>query len=240
MNKKRFQFKDLNIIENVKELSEKIRTTFEEPKYHLIRVPNKKLEKQENVIKNFKDIFETEKFRYNEDYLKIKKKDINELLEKKPNRHTFVFYCEILRCAKTQCKKYIGVSYERFVGSPNDSTMIQGTIGRLTGYDDNGESICFTNIDSLIHYENLWTGQYELLKKELFGIQIPQNITKVDNMTYSTGTFNSTKFIAELSENCSEPVKKDRGELNHQEIHGEKGEEEGIKWFVKNLKEKIK
>ena len=36
------------------------------------------------------------------------------------------------------------------------STMIQGSFGRLTGYDDNGDSICYTNIQSLQNYVKLW------------------------------------------------------------------------------------
>ena len=36
--------------------------------------------------------------------LKTKKGDINDILKKQPEISTFIFYCEILRCAKTQFK----------------------------------------------------------------------------------------------------------------------------------------
>ena len=93
---------------------------------------------------------------YNQNYLKTKKDDINDILKKQPEKGTFVFYCEILRCAKTQYKKYIGISYERYVSNPSDSSIIQGSFGRLTGYDDNGDNICYTNIPSLEKYIKLW------------------------------------------------------------------------------------
>ena len=50
----------------------------------------------------------------------------------------------------------IGVLYERYTkSSPNDSVIIQGLLGRMTGYDDNGLSICFTNVDTIGRYKKL-------------------------------------------------------------------------------------
>ena len=40
------------------------------------------------------------------------------------------------------------------------STIIQGLVGRLTGYDDNGTSICYTNIDTIQRYELLWNSKF--------------------------------------------------------------------------------
>ena len=77
------------------------------------------------------------------------------MLKIAPTQHTIIFYCEILRCAKTQHKTYIGISYERYNYKANDSSIIQGAVGRLTGYDDNGISICYTNIESINNYEKL-------------------------------------------------------------------------------------
>ena len=130
------------------------------------------------------------------------------LLQIKPDKHTFVFYCEILRCAKTQYKNFIGISYERYVDNPNDSSMIQGSFGRLTGYDDNGDSICYTNISSLENYVKLWDNNMEFDK----GIQWNTNTTnfnKEDDITHSTGTFNSVNNIEQLKDNCSGKVKKE-------------------------------
>jgi hypothetical protein len=209
------QFKDLCNENNVKELKTFIEDSYSTPRYHLIRVPNKRVHmngknNQEIVISNFTNIFESQ-YEFNIDYLKTKKDDINKLLINKPSKHTFVFYCEILRCAKTQIKKYIGISYERFVNNPNDSSIIQGSFGRLTGYDDNGESICYTNISTLENYVKLWKNNMEFKKGIIWNTKTT-NYNKTDDITYSTGTFNSVKYIGELKDNCSEKVKTERGD----------------------------
>jgi len=205
------QFKDLTNINNILELKTYIEEKFTNSRYHLIRVPNKRenvngTNNQDIVISNFKKVF-SNGYKYNKNYLKPKKGDINDILNKKPVKHTFIFYCEILRCAKTQYKEYIGVSYERFNNNPNDSSIIQGSFGRLTGYDDNGDSICYTNIPSLINYIKLWKNHMEFKK----GIEWNTKTTRYiesDDITHSTGTFNSVKNIEQLKNNCSEKVKK--------------------------------
>ena len=62
-----------------------------------------------------------------------------------------------MRCAITLKKTYLGILYE---GCPkciaHDTTIIQGLLGRATGYDDNGISIIFTNIESINKYQILW------------------------------------------------------------------------------------
>tara|TARA_B110000858_G_C17782169_1_gene465319 strand:+ start:173 stop:1765 length:1593 start_codon:yes stop_codon:yes gene_type:complete len=203
------QFKDLTICENVLELKTDIEK-YIIPRYHLIRVPNKRENKnrsnnQNIVISNFRKIF-GDNCEYNIDFLKVKKGDINDILKNEPIRHTFVFYCEILRCAKTQCKKYIGISYERFSNNINDSTIIQGSFGRLTGYDDNSVSICYTNLPSLENYIKLWNNDMEF-KEGIEWNTKTTNYDTVDNIAYSTGTFNSVKHIEQLKDGCSEKIK---------------------------------
>jgi len=210
------QFLDLTNIDNVRELKQDIETTFTNPRYHLARIPNKRENKdgtnnQSKVISNIKKVF-GKNYEYNKNYLKAKKGDINDILKKQPEKGTFIFYCEILRCAKTQYKKYIGISYERFVDNPNDSSIIQGTFGRDTGYDNNGDSICYTNIPSLENYIKLWDNDMEFKKGIKWNTKTTQYNEK-DDLTYSTGTFNSVKHIEQLKDNCSEKVKDiDRGE----------------------------
>ena len=232
-----FQYKDLINIENVKELESVIDVRFPEPMYHLIRVPNKRKDKQGKVISNFKNTFKTN-YVYNTSYLKTKKVDINKLLKVKPEKHTFVFICEILRCAKTQYKEFIGISYERYNSNPNDSSTIQGTMGRQTGYDDNGKSICYTNIESIDMYEKLWDNDFIFIE----GIIWNTNTTKYDettDMTYSTGTFNSVKNIEKLKDNCSEMVKEVRGDPIIKKFYGVEGQDKMIKFFKDELKSKM-
>jgi len=236
------QYQDLLNIDNVKELQTTIDEKYKEPRYHLIRVPNKRENKdgtnnQSRLISNIKKVFGVN-YEYNKNYLKSKKGDINDTLKRKPEKHTFIFYCEILRCAKTQYKKYIGISYERYVPNPNDSSIIQGSFGRLTGYDDNGDSICYTNIPSLENYIQLWENNMEFKEGIIWNTKTTQ-YDKDDNLTYSTGTFNSVKHIEQLKDGCSEKVKEDRGEPTIEKFYGEEGQEDMIKWFKDNLKVKM-
>ena len=236
------QFKDLTKLENVEEIKGDIETRFPTSRYHLIRVPNKRetkdgMNNQLKVISNFKTTF-GEEYEYNENFLKIKKGDINDILKKKPRKPTFLFYCEILRCAKTQKKKYIGVSSERYVSHPNDSSITQGSFGRLTGYDDNGDSICYTNIPSLINYIKLWENDMEFKEGIIWNTRTTQ-YDKDDDITYSTGTFNSVKYIEQLKEGCSEKIKKESGEPIIKKFYGENGQNEMIEWFKCNLKDKM-
>tara|TARA_R100000951_G_C2635051_1_gene179014 strand:- start:156 stop:1721 length:1566 start_codon:yes stop_codon:yes gene_type:complete len=187
-----FQCKELTVIDNVRELFDIVKK-FKENRYHLIRVPDKG-KGQQLVIDNFKSVFEEQDCEYNDGYLNDKS-DFNELLSEEPNKHTFVFYCQKARCAKTfQVKKYIGISYERFAKKFNDSTILQSSIGRLCGYNDNGDSICYTNITSCENYIKLWENDlsYE-------GVEWNTSTTKYDKNEKCTKSkeksFNHAKNI---------------------------------------------
>jgi len=236
------QFKDLTSFDNVKELKYDIEEKYINPRYHIIRVPSKRENKdgtnnQEKVIINCKRIF-GEGYDYNKNHLKTKKGDINDIFKIKPNKHTFIFICETQRCAKTQFKKYIGVSYERYVSIPDDSSIIQGSFGRVTGYDDNGDSICYTNIPSLKNYIKLWDNDMDYKEGIVWNTKTTQ-YDKNDNITYSKGTFNSVKHIEQLKEGSSEKVKEDRGDPTIKKFYGKEGQNEMIKWFKDNLKDKM-
>jgi len=229
------QFQDLTIIDNVKALKECIESNFTNPRYHLIRVPNKRKNKdgsdnQSKVITNFKCVF-GENYEYN-NCLIDDKDDINDILIKQPDKHTFIYICEKYRCAKTIEKQHIGVSYERYVSSSGDSTIIQGLFGRDTGYNNNGDSICYTNIPSLENYIQLWENGMEFKEGTIWNTSTTQ-YNKKDDITSSTGTFNSVKHIEKLKDNCSEKVK----DIYRYKI-GEKGEL--IKWFTGNYPDRGK
>jgi hypothetical protein len=164
-----FQYKDLcgydkktdtvslSIDENIKEVQKKI-ATFKEPMYHIIRTPNGP--NSAIVIGNFQRVFGSICYeQYDKDsYCE----NINEILSEKPREHTFIFIKEKIRCAKTLNKKYLGVLYERYIKSvPNDAVIIQGLLGRMTGYDDNGLSICFTNVETIDRYKKLYDSDFK-------------------------------------------------------------------------------
>jgi hypothetical protein len=151
---------DDSVYENIREIKLYV-DSYERPRYHIIRTKNS--DDQEITIQNFKKIFNVDDY----DFIKHDSgkeqdiKDINTILIVTPEKHTFIFIKEMLRCAKTLKKKHLGVLYDRHVDNPDDATVIQGLVGRDTGYDNNGVSVCFTNIDSIERYEKLWNSNFE-------------------------------------------------------------------------------
>ena len=117
--------------------------------------------------------------------------DINSILITEPEIHRFIFIKEKLRCAKTLNKAHLGVVYERYTKSPNDAVVIQGLIGRGTGYDDNGESIYYTNIPSIEKYKKLWDSNFEDKT-----VKWNSKTTKMENnLLISSGTYTSPDLI---------------------------------------------
>jgi len=186
-----FQYEDLKNIDNVINLKQEISGRYKEPRYHIVRV-SKKGHSQEKIIDNLKITF-GEECEYIYDYLK-EATDLNVVLEIKPTKHSFIFICEKARCAKTIHKKYIGVLYDRI--TKNDSVLIQGLAGRMCGYDDNNDSICYTNIKSLKKYIKFWDNDLSL-----DGIRWNSASTKYDKSnetTISKGTRNSPENINKM------------------------------------------
>ena len=101
---------------------------------------------------------------FNFTYVESQLENINITLTKKPAQHTIIFIQEKLRCAKTLVKSYLCVLCERYVLDPDDSVIIQGLVGRLNGYDVNDDAICYTNIESVIKYQKLWSHKFENMK----------------------------------------------------------------------------
>jgi len=122
----------------------------------------------------------------------------------------------MLRCAKTLKKEFIGILYDRCSKVPDDSTIIQGLVGRNTGYDNNGISICYTNISSIERYEELWRTKFEDKT-----IRWNSKTTKFTNgILCGKDTFNDPKYYDEFSvssdssgDESKEPVIK---KFNHQ------------------------
>jgi hypothetical protein len=146
------------VFENIKEIKNDI-DKYKNPLYHIIRTKNG--EEQDLTIQNFKKIFNTDDYEFIKYDIESEIGDINKILIINPEKHTFIFIKEMLRCAKTLKKTFIGILYDRYSQNPYDSTIIQGLIGRDTGYDNNGISICYTNIDSIEKYEKLWKSNFE-------------------------------------------------------------------------------
>lgn len=124
-----------------------------EPRYHIIRTPRGHLHRI--VIENFRKVFPNFKL-ISEPSLGC---DINTVLEKKPNVHSFIFIKDKLRCAKTIQHKFIGVLYERVPEKPFYHVITQSLAGRLTGFHQNKQAVVFTTNthNYLIIKKNFWT-----------------------------------------------------------------------------------
>jgi hypothetical protein len=216
---------DEKVFENIQEIKDDI-NNYSIPLYHIIRTKNGV--EQEITIQNFKKIFNIKTHNFIKYDRESEIVDINKTLIIKPEKHTFIFIKEMLRCAKTLEKKYIGILYDRYSKNPDDTTVIQGLVGRDTGYDNNGISICYTNITSIGKYEELWNSNFEnkniewnsKTTKYTNGILSGKN-TYLDVDEYDGFTDNSNS-----SENNPEPA-----------IQKFKTQEEAKKYYTENLKQ---
>jgi hypothetical protein len=173
---------------NIKEIQDLIKETYNTAKYHIIRTPIGI--GSDIVIDNFKKIFGDE-FEYSKYDKDNKHSNINNILENKPGVDTFIFIKEKVRCSKTLNKDYIGIVYDRYTKSIDDAVVIQGLIGRGTGYDDNGTSIFFTNIESITKYKELWYSSFGNTQ-----VKWNSKTTKYKfNELVSSGTYVDPNFI---------------------------------------------
>ena len=195
-NKKTHEINYKTAFANINDLLSYI-SKCDEPLYHIIRTPNGY--RSDIVIENFKKCISGD-FQY---YIYDKDsdiQDINNILKIKPEVHTYIFIKEKLRCAITLVKTYLGILYERYTNSPDDAAIIQGLIGRGTGYDDIGKSMFFTNINSIEKYEKLWNSNFEDKT-----IKWNSKTTKRKNkLLYSTGTYNKASLIDGMSVSSEE------------------------------------
>jgi hypothetical protein len=174
------------IKKNVAELVAEI-NKFNNFRYHIIRTGggDRSKQTQENINNyicenNLDHLFEY--FEYNE----ISIDSINNRLIIEPLCHTIIYIKEKLRCSQTLVKLYLGICYERCTRTVNDSTIIQGLLGRLNGYDTPTDCICYTNIPSLLRYEKIWNSNFNDKSLKWFS----RTTTRENNLTTSKRTFN--------------------------------------------------
>jgi len=200
---------------------------YEESLYHIIRTPGGLTDK---VINNFKKyIGEYIQYRlYDKD---SDTKDINKILKIEPEQHTYIFIKEKLRCAKEIYKKYLGVLYERYTKSPDDTVVIQGLLGRDGGYDDNGKSVIYTNIPSIEKYEKLWNSNFEDKT-----VKWKSKTTKRKNdLLHSSGTYNNPSLIDGMS------VSSEESDEEHEPVIKKfKTQEEVKKYYNDELKSRFR
>lgn len=217
---------DIDVLDNIKELKTTI-DLYTNPLYHIIRTKNG--QEQILTIENFKKIFDNQCYNFVRYDTESEVEDINETLKITPTKHTLIFIKELLRCAKTLKKQYIGVLYDRCSKMPDDATIIQGLVGRDTGYDNNGISICYTNIDSIERYEALWESNFEDMN-----IRWNSKTTKyVNGILCGNGTFNDPE-----SDDTDVTIHENENVKSHI-IKKFKTQEEAKEYFNKELKSTI-
>lgn len=187
---------DQNVLKNVIELLQDIEK-YPDPRYHIIRTkvyPDDRITK-ENIIDRYPKYSENYNVKYYDGENDIE--NINNLLKTPPDKHTLIFIKEMLRCAKTLHKKYLGILYERYTKNPDDAVIIQGLCGRDTGYDNNGSTICYTNIDSIKRYEELWKNNFEVIENINWNSKTTKNLK---GKLTGGNTFNDSKCYGFSSE----------------------------------------
>ena len=218
---------DEEVFENIQEIKNDL-DNYSIPLYHIIRTKNGP--EQDLTIQNFKQIFNIDTYNFIKYDRESEIEDINKTLMIKPERDTFIFIKEMLRCAKTLKKKFIGILYDRYSKNPDDTTIIQGLVGRDTGYDNNGISICYTNINSIERYEELWKSNFEDKT-----IKWNSKTTKYTNGILSgKNTFNDPKDYDGFS-----VASDDSDETPEPLIRKFKTQEEAKDYYIKELKSKL-
>lgn len=126
------------------------------PFYHIIRTPRG--HKHAELIHDFKIAFEHMEFTfisepsYND--------NIYQLLLHKPNNHTFIFIIDKLRCAKSIHIQHLQICYDRFVMNPKYDSVLQGLIGRCTGYHNHTSHIQLFTFKTLLNSHSFNTQQH--------------------------------------------------------------------------------
>jgi hypothetical protein len=118
----------------------------------------------------------------------------------KPEKHTFIFIKEHLRCAVTlENKETFGVLYERISAQIADDAIIQGLLGRACGYNssigDNGIHV-FTNVDTVDRYNKFYDCGYDLNSNIWFrgcNTKNPKKQSRVDPNGFKHVTDGDTK-----------------------------------------------
>ena len=144
---------------NILELKEAI-DSFEKNRYHIIYA---RPDVSKRILYALKTYFvENNKYEIIE-YFDIKHLYITEdhdditniynLFDKRPRKQIIILINKPLHYGI--CKRYLGVLYDYMPSSINNGDIIKGMVAHLTGYNYNNESICFTNLYSVITYENM-------------------------------------------------------------------------------------
>ena len=230
--------KIVTAIENVTELKETIDEYFSDDfRFHFVRT--KAAEGQDKTRNNFKHVF-GENVKIIEFDMENKETDVNNIVKDKPDEHTFIFIKEKLRCAKTiENKNLVGIYYERYTGSvPDDDVIIQGMLGRSTGYNDNGDSIIYTNIPSINKYRKLLESKFDDRTINWISSSTIMRNSKIRGVNFYNTPDNIKGFKVVEYDNDTETREEKKARIARQKI--EREERKQAKILEKEEKQKIK
>ena len=80
--------------------------------------------------------------------------DINEILQVRPTKITFIVIKDMFYASKTLCDKHVGALYDRCGGK--DDTNLQSLLGRACGYGKSKRTIVFTSLATVSNYLKFW------------------------------------------------------------------------------------
>jgi hypothetical protein len=145
-------------------------------------------------MNNIKSVFNNDKDKkiflirnYSNDDDEIALIDLNKsYLNYQPNKHTIIIIKEKIRCSYTINKTHIGILYERKAETvfQNETTIIQGFLGRACGYYDNSNRniIIYTNLNIVHNYLLKIKNEHE---KELYKIKKNKKIINDKDINYN-------------------------------------------------------
>ena len=114
-----------------------------QPAYHIIRTDRGK--KHAKTIEDFKKVFGNCEF-ISEPSVH---KSVQQLIREKPNKNTFIFIKDKLRCAQTIQHKWVRVLYDRAASKQKKEALLQGLWGRATGFHNNLRLTVWVNVGAL-------------------------------------------------------------------------------------------
>lgn len=193
-NNQIYEYKSLTDIKNVIEIKQTIQIKYGNNfKYHLLRVQTN-LGDSYITMNNINKVFDdNDKFLVRNYFIDNEidaTEDLNDLyLDNKPNKHTIIIIKEKIRCSYTINKTNIGILYERKAETiQNETTIIQGFLGRACGYYDNSNRniIIYTNLDIVAAYILKIDLEHE---KELYKIKNNKKIINDKDINYNLKTY---------------------------------------------------
>eukprot|EP01083_Nonionella_stella_P237652 833476_1 len=166
--------------------------------YHFIRVYGGR--KAEDAKQQFEEMIKKENLKYlvinfDQKSTHNRNKNINNVIEIKPEVHTIILIKEMLRASMTlHFKNNCGIFYERAAKKTNDSVIVQSFAGRLCGYDTPKHCVVFTVEESLRRKKQLDDSEFSTDIPWNSGTTIfKNNETVVKCATYKNDVLKRTK-----------------------------------------------